>query len=320
MRNNNLDKTRFVCSLMVVLIHLTAFIPKEGQDTFGNYWVYRKILSLAVPVFFSSVGLIYGNKPSEERDEFLNKYKKSIFNLFLTSSVIYCFLSLFNGVLSIDSPKYILLNWKNILNGTWGQFHLWYLWGLYVGLNIFQNVKKYISNELLLLITIVLYGAILSGDFSVFPNFKLYNGGFVTAMLYFLVGYYSSKLKIGNSVIFPLLFLSFIAYYYFSSIKGIGKIEYYQIIVIFFLMALINKNPGNTSIISKFNAFGENIYIYHVFVLNILESHFNLIRVSSSLFYFDLFLSLTIVCLFSIFLGYLCKSVTNFFFKSLNLI
>lgn len=127
---NAIDIAKFICSILVVMIHIAPFGVQENTTVFSylNFILQHGICRIAVPLFFMFSGLfLYQKTPLNNFS--MNPTKKYIINilkLYLIWAIIYFPLSL-DGILKSENG--IMLYIRDIfLTGAY--MHLWYLTAL----------------------------------------------------------------------------------------------------------------------------------------------------------------------------------------------
>lgn len=131
---NAIDVAKFICSILVVMIHIAPFGFQNDTSIFYymNFGLQQALCRIAVPLFFIFSGfLLYRKTPLDNfSTRPTKKYIKHISFLYLIWSIIYFPLSLLdiiynpNGV-SAGVTLYIR---DSIFKGSYG--HLWYLTSL----------------------------------------------------------------------------------------------------------------------------------------------------------------------------------------------
>lgn len=116
-RNYSIDTLKFVCAVLVVLIH----VPGMGREE------YRPVTRLAVPCFFMISGyLLYQAEGMEER---LKRSLRNVAWILLWSTALY---ALIEAVRACQTGNWELFTWKRLFAFAvfnYNQFghHLWYL-------------------------------------------------------------------------------------------------------------------------------------------------------------------------------------------------
>lgn len=158
---NGIDLAKFICSLLVVVIHIAPFGSTENNTLkYLNFGTQNYLARVAVPFFFMASGFFLYRKTDKDN-----------FNISHTKKYIVRLLKLYLIWTAIYSPliiKYIIKGEKGIIHGilnfirncifsgTYTQF--WYLNGLIVAVIIisFLLYKKVKPNNIIA-ISIVLY-------------------------------------------------------------------------------------------------------------------------------------------------------------------
>lgn len=148
MRNNSLDILKFICALLVILLHTPQ--PK------GFEFYIDPLQRCAVPIFFMISG--YFTFKRENLNKVLQKRLVIILKIICWSTLIY----LINDIIhtkSLNIIYVIISNYKNLFlyNCTVVSYHLWYLHAYLYVLIIFWIVNKYNLYKLLLYATPILF-------------------------------------------------------------------------------------------------------------------------------------------------------------------
>ncbi len=126
----SLDMAKFICSVLVVMIHITPF---DGIGFLG-FGIRSYAARLSVPFFFVTSGFLLFRKTSYENldTEYIFKYVCRLIRLYLVWSVIYLYPRVDNIIKSGDSLfQGILVYIKHFLFA--GSYrHLWYINALIV--------------------------------------------------------------------------------------------------------------------------------------------------------------------------------------------
>lgn len=277
--NYTIDKIKFIAAIAVVLIHVTAFLEKDGLATFANYYWYRHLLNFAVPFFFATTGYLIA-KQTNTADYLRGHLSKTL--------VMYTVLTLFylviNGLIFIPATialdhsllealgQYIkTLTLTQFLNGQIGHYHLWYLWALFLAsLILYYLVKRGLTANQVLASASVIYliGLILISRQA--HADLLANGGFPKALISLSAGYYVGQrdlaLKSGLAISLTLLLI-----YQWLSLSDIQFFagEALLILAIFALMTYINRKPGRKTPLAKLASYSMEIYLFHPILLTI---------------------------------------------------
>ena len=158
---NGIDAAKFVCSLLVIAIHISPLGADKNQLlTYLNYGIQKYIARIAVPFFFISSGYFLFKKTSIQEYEInhAKKYIIKILRLYLLWTLIYMPISIYA----------IVKDNEGILHGIWeysrnvlfvGSYpHLWYLRALIVAtiiISLFLYRRK--NPNKILVIAFVLY-------------------------------------------------------------------------------------------------------------------------------------------------------------------
>ncbi len=166
---NSFDLSKFVASILVVMIHIAPFGSQQTQNVYSqmNFLLKNGICRIAVPLFFIFSGFFLYRKTPLDRFslEPTKKYFLHILKLYLLWTLIYFPLAMI-GIL--NNPNGILFGFimyvrNSIFSGSFSQ--LWYLNGLLfaVFLISFLLYKKW-SPKKILITSSVFYIMGLFGD------------------------------------------------------------------------------------------------------------------------------------------------------------
>lgn len=136
---NSFDLAKFVCSILVVMLHFPLFGIQSGSSipAILNFIIHRGIGRIAVPLFFVFSGFLLYRKVSLDNFSIqpIKKYVLRIFTLYIIWTLIYLPLNLVNIISSahpLSKCLYYLRRFFFI--GTY--YHLWYLRATVIGVII----------------------------------------------------------------------------------------------------------------------------------------------------------------------------------------
>lgn len=281
--NYNLDAAKFIAASLVVAIHATAYIFLNKTATFNNYFIYRGLLDIAVPLFFAISGFLIVNKNVEK----MKQYTKKIALLFVFSTLLFIFFrflvniitALINGWDILDSirPTLQVFTVDNLISGVLGWGHLWYLAASVIAclLIIFFLAKKY-SISKILVISIVVYVISLSAMVNL-PTLTL-AGGFPLAFVCISLGMYAATKTQEHSFTRKQYLKYFL---YFILLLGIFIVARWQIApimfnlllpaAVYFLLLALSKQSTETRL-SKLGRYSLWIYILHPIFIESLHT------------------------------------------------
>ena len=287
-RKFGLDVLKFICSFMVICIHIPF---PEPVNT-----IVLPITRIAVPIFFMITGYFYS--VTKERNSQVRQIKK-IAKLFLGANALYLLyklfknllqgktlLEFFNGVFNLKSLlKFILLN-----ESPFGS-HLWYLGAIvYVLIIVFFFEKKWGIEKLYPLIPFLLLTDLFLGKYSLlifareFPLILVRNFLFV-GLPYFLMGdlFYKIKPKIKsqNLIWLTILFVSTTLLERFVvGIFNVNATRDHYISTTFlaasvFLLAINCKNMVDNYFVKKIcfvgSTLASSIYVLHPIIIDVIS-------------------------------------------------
>ncbi len=167
---NAIDLTKFICSILVVMIHVDVsnYGSRNAIDILYSL-IQKNVGILAVPFFFVTSGfLLFGNNSSDGIEiAKIKRYLKKIFRLYLIWSLIYLPLSFYDIVRfnrGMTVGKYIICYIRDfLLVGSYAQ--LWYLNALMIAVAIvsFFLYKKIKTRNIIAIASILFFIGLL-GD------------------------------------------------------------------------------------------------------------------------------------------------------------
>lgn len=280
-RYNSIDLLKFLCAFMVIYIHANI------KNQFGNY--LYSFCRIAVPIFFMISGYFLYNHESK----ISLKIKKNLKLLFF-SEIFYIFFELIKIpfgkssimliVTSIFDLKFLLTNIGEIGGHLWFIRALIYLYFLHM---ILQKIK---INDKIILFLCMLFLLTDSISFKYLPLIinKSFNidiaepiSKFIgTAFVSFYLGYFSNiyfkfNKKINIILYFLLFFLNIIEIFTLKDKNLLFNLI--TTIPFAFSVFLLFKNIDiKDNIFSKLGRlYSGDIYIYHIFILSILNVVFS---------------------------------------------
>ncbi|WP_438824532.1 acyltransferase family protein [Bacillus sp. JJ1521] len=321
--NHNMDTLKFICAIFVVAIHTTFYIYQNNMATVYNYYFYRPTLEIAVPFFFAASGYFISLKIREGNKNYILRYSKNIFKIYVSFSVFYIFfqyLLLISDRLYLNKPfweRVVSLTQspsiKDFINGSIGSFHLWYLTSLILAcLFLHLFIKFSISPNIIFLISFLFYLAFIS-ELTLLHN--IYKHGGVGKAFFFLsLGYYlgNKKVIINHPILLFIFFISIFSVLY----KMNSQIQIiFLILATFSLMVFCVNNPGKQTLLSKLGKHSLKIYILHIFILEIINKFYIYNGYPYYAFKSYYFISTFLCIVLSI---VLYKPIENFFVKNIN--
>lgn len=270
--NYKIDSVKFYCAVAVVLIHLTVFIFVSGSANIKNFYIYRYYFDIAVPFFFAASGYFIAIK----NDIFyIQKHIRKLLTQYFAFSIFYLLIKcilIFMDRIYLNKPfleniALLIQNItiENILNGTFGSFHLWFFPSLIMGsVLLLLSLKLKLNPSHMLLISFLLYAADIIDLLNI--DKINYNNGTTQAFLCLSIGYYLAKISVNihNSL---LLFIISMITYSFGTIYFNNSI--YRIVLIlatFFLLFYCKNSHSRKNITTKLGKHSLDIYIMHVVI------------------------------------------------------
>lgn len=276
-RYNSIDLLKFLCSFMVIYLHANI------KNQFGNY-IYS-FCRIAVPIFFMISGyFLYSNG-----SKIWIKIKKN-FNLLISAEIFYVifeivkipfkksnFTLIFNELFNF---KFFLTNMGEIGGHLWFIRALIYLYIIYLVLHKTKTNEKYILIlcMAILIIDPILFQyspAVLNKSFNIDiaePISKFIGTAFVSFYLGYFSNIYFNFSKKTNIVLCCLLFTLNIFEIFIMKDKN-QLFNLITTIPFAFSVFLVFKNLNiRENLFSKIGKlYSGDIYIYHIFILSILN-------------------------------------------------
>lgn len=295
--NTNLywaDNIRFVATIFVIIIHVTAPVVENYSRINYNYWKIANLIDslcrCSVPLFVMLSGAFLLGK-EETTALFFRKRTKKILLPFLVWSCVYLGMSYVSTFIFNSSTNNNLVEWIviKITHGT--SYHLWYIYmiiGLYLMIPFLVKMikslqrKDYLLFFFIWLLTLLLHWPIVA---SFLPNFDF---TFFTGYIgYLLLGYFLStinlkflNLKTGISMAVLGWIMTFLLTY-FSTAEDHKLVEiYYEYLTPNVALTAIgvfiifkNLKPENilfNKLSNLISQYSYGIYLNHVLILTFL--------------------------------------------------
>lgn len=276
-RYNSIDLLKFLCSFMVIYIHANI------KNQFGSY--LYSFCRIAVPIFFMISGYFLYNSDSKT----WSKIKKNL-NLLIFSEIFYIFFEIIKIPFKKSSFTLIfnnLFNFKFLLTNI-GEIggHLWFVRALIYVYIIHAVLKKLkISEKKILILCMVIsivdpflfkyLPVILSKSFNIDiaePFSKFIGTAFVSFYLGYFSNIYFNFNKKTNIFLCCMLFALNILEILIMNDKN-QLFNFITTIPFAFSVFLVFKNLNiRENLFSKIGKlYSGDIYIYHIFILSILN-------------------------------------------------
>lgn len=279
----SIDFIKFFCAIAVVLIHSTTYLSLNGLATFSNYYVYRYFLDIAVPFFFIVSGFFFGQKLLVKHEPILIiKYIQKILSYYIIFTLFYLaakvlfsvgevlFLNLSINAAMINFGK--SLSYINILNGSIGSFHLWFLASLIYACLMLYAMVRFHSNAYVVLGSATFLYFFFSSNVWNIPS--LFNhGSIIIGFIYLSIGYFTAQFENIDKVKYPLFFSVVFGFLYFvAAYKQISLSGLFLCIWAFYIVVTCVKSPnfGKGRLITSLSKYALAIYILHIFVRDII--------------------------------------------------
>lgn len=275
---NNLDILRYICSILIIILHIRPFyLYNNNLDfIFNNY-----ITKIGVPIFFTITGYFLFKK-EKDNQLYIKKYLKNLLVIYLIWSVIYLpfFIKYSTDYVGFDNGyPFIFNNIHSILigllyNGLF--YHLWYFPALILSIIILYILKKKINIKVILFISFIL---LVIGSFesycgllplsirSILTNYlKIFyttRNGLFYGLFYLTLGYYlGTKESLNINSNFPLLLFfifllalesNFTSYIYYTRLDILLTVPFIiYFMVTSFIYITNNKNTLKIRQLSKY--------------------------------------------------------------------
>lgn len=172
---NSIDLAKFICSILVVMIHCAPFGSTETVNiiTYLNFIIQHYLARIAVPFFFVASGFLLYRKTSVSNfnTEPSQKYIVHIFKLYVIWSLIYFPFAFYNFFKDKKGIVHAILVYTRDIIFT-GCGHLWYLNALIVAV---------------IIVAFLLYKKIHPGKIILFAAFLYFIGLFAQSWFGFIV-------------------------------------------------------------------------------------------------------------------------------------
>jgi peptidoglycan/LPS O-acetylase OafA/YrhL len=278
----SIDFFKAIAAFCVVLIHLTTFLPANNLATFGNYYIYRSFLDIAVPFFFLTSGFFLGKKILNKNDlNFIIGYLKKVVGYYVIFSAFYLLFKLFLAIYkSIISDQYLptmivgvikSITFKSLLNGSVGSFHLWFLASLiYACAILYLLLRIKLNEKFILVLTIFAY---LLYSTKLFDGPELFqHGSIMLGLLFVNIGFYLSRTNDISKIKYPVFYSVIFGLIYFASVYIQWRISGVVLAIWgFYLLIVCMKYPslGKNTWLIKLSKYSLAIYILHIFVRDV---------------------------------------------------
>ena len=294
-----LDITKFICALLVIMIHTAPFIEVAPNV---NFYLVQVMARIAVPFFFLASGFLFfmklnqeGTWKDEENLDSLKHYLIRIGILYLCWSAVYFLFTLVSWLK--DGFQWVMLaRYVRDFFFTGSCYHLWFLPSLMVGMVItyflyFKGSRWTALISVLMLyflgMLINVYGALLLQIPVISTVYKAYTAVFVTsrnglffAPLFLLMGAYFATAKsiltkrdalIGLLISFVLLALEATMLRNFHYMNDLTSMYLFLIPLEFFLFSwVVQLQPKEHKIYPFLRKSSLLIYVSHILFVMLL--------------------------------------------------
>jgi serine/alanine racemase len=340
--NNAVDLMKFLCAILVVIIHAPPFLSYNEN---ANFILVEIIARIAVPLFFVCAGYFFFNKITMKNGKIEKNSNnlKYVKNYIMHLISLYAFWTLFyliwwiplwyhGGFLTLANMKGYLLS----VFFVGGYYHLWYIVALIYGMAFTFILLRYIRVKLVFATAVLFYligtfaysySWVVSGNYLIEFFLKFYNllgsisVGIFRAFPYLMMGFAFSKYKMKVSLLLSgiLSILCFILLgvevWLLKTSGNTSKFSYvlFTGVTVFFIFYTVSiMNLKFKPIYPFFRKMSSIVYFVHPMFINInglILSHYIGIENSAVLFISVLLCSV----LFSV--GFINLSYSNRFYK-----
>lgn len=280
----SIDYMKLICAFLVVAIHTHPF---QDINNLLHYSFSEVLVRIAVPFFFASSGYFYIKNNCN-----LKKYIKRLFQTYISWSMIYLILQIYDCIKSNGNILILLKSFviEFFIYGSY--YHLWYIVALIICIAITTVFYKFNKMKLLYLLSLILYFiGVIGGAYyklgsqipilSSLYNFALYTQirrYLLMGLPFFMLGYLIFEVKdISKNLNITLIFTAilFVFEIVFVNIFKLQKdivITLFLYPLVFQLFMLCLKYPinniNNKIDIGKLSSF---IYFVHPLIIFILS-------------------------------------------------
>ncbi|MEH7303102.1 acyltransferase [Neobacillus drentensis] len=286
--NNAVDVMKFICAILVVIIHAP---PLLSYNETANFILVEIIARIAVPFFFVCAGYFFFNKINLKNGKIemnissLKKYILHLINLYIFWTLFYLIWWVpfwyYDGFLTLANFKGYVLS--IFITGSY--YHMWYIVSLIYGMIFSFLILRYVRVKLVIGIAVIFY---LIGTF-VYSYSWIISGNILINLFIKLYGLFSS-ISVGLFRAFPYIMMGF----FFSKFRV--KVNTPLSIIIGGICLLLLgvevgmlKTSGNTSKFSYVLLTGVNVFFIFNTVSKIkikYKTFYPLLRKMSSIIYF----------------------------------
>lgn len=316
-KNYNIEKVRTISAIMVILIHITAYIFSTEKAMFFNYYFYRYNLNFAVNYFFAVSGFFLATNRTIIN---VSKQIKKNFNNYIFASIVCILLNLSLVILKIIVLKqpsrigvygiFSRITLINFLKGSFGSFHLWFFLALLIVFLLYYVFSYYkFSTKQIVVTTFLLYIFLRLNVFNLNVFFE--TASIANGFLFFLVGFLAFEIKTQYRFAF-LYFLSSFLLITLATYYDLNELHLFLFMFsIFMFLNYAKFNPGKNTWLSRLGSFTLAVYIFHNFFIQLVVRIFeDVLKLYN--FNYNFIMSIIIILLSFLFSPILYK----FFYKT----
>ena len=157
-QSNSIDLTKFLCAILIIIIHTDPFSSYSGALTFG---LRNCIATVAVPFFFITSGYLFSKKQSllltnQEKNAHFVKWLTRVCLMYLFWSAVYFVFVVIKWCMQGFTFNLVLIYIKDFfLNGSYST--IWYLLATLTGGLILGLLRKILSYKNIIIIAGLIY-------------------------------------------------------------------------------------------------------------------------------------------------------------------
>ncbi|RWS41479.1 hypothetical protein EKA14_19485 [Bacillus mycoides] len=289
--NYTLDTLRVIAAVFVVLIHLISIYYENGFNGFFNFYFYRLLLDIAVPIFFASMGYVFlspefGSDNANMRNKLSRlSFKRSgrYLKYYILTSVVYILMEY--AIVKMDKVYLNFDSWEKfeirftlarLIDGTIGGVHLWFLMAAVISFFVFGALFRVgIHPAAMIFIAGPLYflGHVMHVPGLHQIDLLIADEGLFMGMFYISLGMFVRALTIKYNTSYIIIAVAMWILFPFIDYYKVGPPSFIILIVsTLFLMIFarskdsIGKHSKFIRLFAKYNLF---IYLFHLAFLRL---------------------------------------------------
>ncbi|MET3726977.1 hypothetical protein ABID52_000558 [Fictibacillus halophilus] len=281
--NYTLDTLRVAATFMVVLIHQMSIYYENGFDGFWNFFLYRLLFDISVPIFFAAMGYFiftkeFGTESKKKLSTISLKRSARYFKYYILASAVYVGIEYF--VVQIDKA-YLNYNSMEIfmsrftldrfINGTIGGVHLWFLMGAVLSFILFAILFRFgVHPAAMILIAGPLYYV---GHIQPLANLQyvdqlIADEGLFMGMFYMTIGMFVRALTIKYNPSYLLIAIGTLLIFPFAQYFKFGPPPFIFLTASTMFFIIYARSKGsigkNSKFIHHFSKYSLFIYLFHL--------------------------------------------------------